>query len=93
VRVGFYRITCPPRGDEAAQQLTPKDKFFNDVDARAHGQYITWELEQRRSFVAMRDDEITPFNKALRAQGTGFFALCATVQGHCGCLEGEVTEN
>ena len=106
VRVGFYRITCPPgvtkppnssgrlpEGCLGLVTATPKDKFFNDVDARAHGPYITWELEQRRSFVAMRDDEITPFNKALRAQGTGDFALCATVQGHRGCLDGTVTEN
>ncbi len=63
------------------------------MDARAHGPYITWELIQRRGFVAMRDDESTPFNKSLRAQGTGPFMLCATVQGHKGCLEGFVTEN
>ena len=106
VRVGFYRITCPPgvtkppnssgrlpEGCLGLVTATPKDKFFNDVDARAHGPYITWELIQRRGFVAMRDDENTPFNTALRAMGTGDFALCATVQGHTGCLEGEVTEN
>ena len=106
LRVGFYRIQCPPgvtkppnssgrlpEGCLGNVTATPKDKFFNDVDARIHGPYITWELEQRRGFVAMRDDENTPFNKALRAQGTGDFALCATVQGHRGCLEGTVTEN
>jgi len=106
LRVGFYRIQCPagvtkppnssgrlPEGCLGLVTATPKDKFFNDVDARFHGPYITWELEQRRGFVAMRDDENTPFNKALRAQGTGSFSLCATVQGHRGCLEGTVTEN
>ena len=106
LRVGFYGIQCPPgvtkppnssgrlpEGCLGHVTATPKDKFFNDVDARAHGPYITWELIQRRGFVAMRDDETTPFNKSLRAQGTGPFMLCATVQGHQGCLEGEVTEN
>jgi hypothetical protein len=106
VRVGFYGIQCPagvakppnssgrlPVGCFGHVTATPKDRFFGDVDARIHGPYITWELEQRRGFVAMRDDENTPFNKVLRAQGTGDFALCATVQGHRGCLEGTVTEN
>jgi hypothetical protein len=105
VRVGFYGIQCPagvakppnssgrlPVGCLGHVTATPKDKFFNDVDARIHGPYITWELEQRRGFVAMRDDEVSAFNKALRAQGTGEFRLCATVQGHRGCLEGVVTE-
>ena len=106
LRVGFYGIQCPPgvtkppnssgrlpEGCLGHVTATPKDKFFNDVDGRAHGPYITWELIQRRGFVAMRDDESTPFNKSLRAQGTGYFTLCATVQGHRGCLEGEVTAN
>jgi len=106
LRVGFYGIQCPPgvtKPPNSSARLpvgclghvtaTPKDKFFNDVDGRIHGPYITWELEQRRGFVAMRDDENTPFNKALRATGAGNFALCATVQGHRGCLEGTVTEN
>jgi hypothetical protein len=106
VRVGFYGIQCPagvakppnssgrlPVGCLGHVTATPKDKFFGDVDARVHGPYVTWELEQRRGFVAMRDDEVSPFNKALRAQGTGSFTLCATIQGHRGCLEGEVTEN
>jgi len=106
VRVGFYGIQCPPgvtkppnssgrlpEGCLGLVTATPKDKFFGDVDARLHGPYITWELIQRRGFVAMRDDESTPFNKALRAQGTGNFSLCATVQGHRGCLDGFVTQN
>ncbi len=104
VRVGFYGIQCPagvtkppnssgrlPEGCLGHVTATPKDKFFGDVDARIHGPYIHWELIQRRGFVAMRDDPNTPFNKALRAQGTGSFELCATVQGHRGCLAGEVT--
>ena len=105
LRVGFYGIQCPPgvtkppnssgrlpEGCLGHVTASPKDKFSNDVDARAHGPYITWDLIQRRGFVAMRDDESTPFNKSLRAQGNGYFMLCATVQGHRGCLEGEVTE-
>lgn len=72
---------------------TPKDQFFGDVDARIHGPYITWELTQRREFVTMRGDENTEFNQALRAVRAGDFELCATVQGHRGCLAGTVTEN
>ena len=106
VRVGFYGIQCPagvrkppnssgrlPIGCLGHVTATPKDKFFNDVDARVHGPYVTWELRQRRGYVAMRDDESTPWNKSLRAQGTGTFELCATVQGLTGCLAGEVTED
>jgi hypothetical protein len=104
VRVGFYGIQCPagvkkppnsqgrlPNGCLGLVTATPKDKFFNDVDGRLHGPYITWTLEQRKGFVSMRDDPNTPFNKALRAGGPGGFTLCATVQGKTGCLEGEVT--
>jgi len=106
LRVGFYRIQCPagvtkppnssgrlPMGCRGHVTATPKDKFFNDVDVRIHGPYITWDLEQRRGFVDMWDHETTPFNKGLGAVRPGHFALCATVQGHTGCLEGEVTEN
>ena len=104
IRVGFYGIECPagvrkppnssgrfPEGCLGHVTATPKDKFFDDVDARAHGPYITWNLIQRKGFVAMRDDEVSAFNKHLRAQGTGPFQLCATIQGKTGCLEGEVT--
>ena len=106
VRVGFYGIDCPagvtkppnssgrfPVGCLGHVTATPKDRFFNDVDPRAHGPYITWELEQRRAFVGMRDDEVTPFNKNLRAAEPGSFALCATIQGKRGCLAGDVTAN
>ena len=105
IRVGFYRIECPagvtkppnssgrlPVGCLGLVTATPKDKHFGDVDARIHGPYVNWELVQRRGFVAMRDDERTPFNKALRAHGPGSFSLCATVQGVTGCLEGTVPE-
>jgi hypothetical protein len=105
VRVGFYGIECPPgirKPPNSSGRLplgclghvtaTPKDRNFGDVDARVHGPYVTWELTQR-GYVAMRDDENTPFNKNLRALGTGTFSLCATVQGHKGCLDGLVTEN
>jgi hypothetical protein len=105
LRVAFYGIQCPagvqkppnssgrlPVGCLGHVTATPKDRFFADVDARVHGPYITWELRQRRGFVSVRDDENTAFNKAVRAHSPGFFALCATVQGHTGCLEGEVTE-
>jgi hypothetical protein len=106
LRVGFYGIQCPagvrkpanssgrlPVGCLGHVTATPKDKHFGDVDARIHGPYVTWELEQRREFVTMRGDEDTPFNKALRAVRIGDFSLCATVQGHRTCLAGTVTEN
>lgn len=106
VRVGFYGIQCPrgvtkppnssgrlPVGCLGHVTATPKDEFFHDVNARLHGPYITWDLQQRRPHVSMRDDENTPFNKALRANSPGFFTLCATVQGHRGCLEGNVPED
>ena len=107
IRVGFYGIQCPagvPKPPNSSGRLpvgclghvtaTPKDKFFNDVDARAHGPYISWNLQQRRAaIVSMRDDPNTPFNKALRANDSGSFVLCATVQGKTGCLEGFVSDN
>jgi hypothetical protein len=41
----------------------------------------------------MRDDDVTPFNKNLRAAEPGSFELCATIQGKRGCLAGDVTAN
>jgi hypothetical protein len=106
MRVGFYGINCPAgvtRPNNSANRLpvgclglvtaTPKNKFNDDVDRRAHGPYITWTLRQNRTIVAMRDDSEVPFNKALRAMDPGKFDLCATVQGKTGCLEGTVTAN
>jgi hypothetical protein len=106
IRVGFYGIDCPagvrkppnsanrlPVGCLGHVTASPKDRFFNDVDVRAHGPYITWDLEQRRAFVGMRDDDVSLFNKNLRGAEPGSFALCATIQGKRGCLAGDVTAN
>lgn len=105
VRVGFYGIDCPagvrkPRNSEGRLPVgclghvtaTPKDRFFDDVDPRIHGPYITWDLEQRREFVTVRDIPDIDFNKAVRGVRPGPFRLCATVQTHRGCLEAEVIE-
>ena len=103
IRVGFYGIECPPgvrKPPNSSGRLplgclghvtaSPKDRFLNDVDARVHGPYVTWELTQRGRAVTMRDDETTPFNKHLRGSSPGDFSLCATVQGVRGCLDGTV---
>ena len=106
LRVGFYGIQCPagvPKPPNSSNRLavgclghvtaTPKDKFGHDVDARVHGPYISWTLQQRREIVSMREDTNVAFNKALRANDSGSFVLCATVQGKTGCLEGFVSAN
>jgi hypothetical protein len=106
VRVAFFGIDCPegvrkppnssgrlPLGCSGQVTATPKDRDFNDVDPRVHGPYVTWELEQSGFLVDVTDSDTSPFNKSLRARNPGPFALCATVQGHKGCLDGLVTEN
>lgn len=104
VRVGFYSITCedgrtPPRNGarELPEECTgwvtasPKDRNDDDVDARIHGPHITWELRQDDEHVTVEDFPGVAFNKWLRGRVVGPFALCATVQGKTGCLEGTVT--
>jgi hypothetical protein len=104
VRVAFYGIDCRPgvrKPPNSAGRLplgcsgevtaTPKDKDFVDVDARVHGPYITWELEQTGFIVDVADSETSAFNKSLSPQHPGLFTLCATIQGVRGCLGGEVT--
>jgi hypothetical protein len=106
VRVAFFGIDCragvtkPPNssgrlplGCEGQVTATPKDKDLADVDARVHGPYVTWELEQTGFIVDVTDSPTSPFNKIVRPRNPGIFALCATVQGVRGCLGGEVTVN
>lgn len=106
VRVAFFGIDCPagvrkppntsgrmPLGCLGQVTATPKDRDFADVDPRVHGPFITWELHQTGFLVDVTDSEASPFNKSLRARNPGPFALCATVQGVHGCLDGEVTVN
>jgi hypothetical protein len=103
VRVGFYSIQCedgrtPPRNGEKKLPVectgwvtaTPKDEMDADVDARVHGPYITWELQQDGPWVKVEDFPGVDFNKFLRGLDPGRFSLCATVQGRRGCLDGEV---
>jgi hypothetical protein len=104
LRVGFYGITCadgrtPPRNGEGRLPLgctgfvtaTPKDARGADVDARVHGPYVTWEVEQRYEFVRVEDYPDVPFNKILKPDSRGEFRLCATVQTHTDCLSARVT--
>jgi hypothetical protein len=104
LRVGFYGITCadgrtPPRNGDGRLPLgctgfvtaTPKDAHGADVDARVHGPYITWELEQRYEFVRVESYPDVAFNKILKPDSRGEFRLCATVQTHTACLSARVT--
>jgi hypothetical protein len=103
VRVGFYSIACEDGRDAPGNvwgrlpvectglvTATPKDADGKDVDRRVHGPYVTWELEQSGEWVFMEDYEGVAFNKQLRGIDPGTFRLCATVQGHKGCLDGTV---
>jgi hypothetical protein len=104
VRVAFYGIQCedgrtPPRNGEAKLPVectgfvtaTPKDKDGKDVDRRVHGPDIAWELKQIDDYVFVEDFANVAFNKQLRGIDPGRFELCATVQTHRSCLNGEVT--
>jgi hypothetical protein len=106
LRLGFYGITCadgrtPPRNGEGRLPMgctgfvtaTPKDARGADVDARVHGPYITWELEQRYEFVRVEDYPDVRFNKILKPASRGEFRLCATVQTHTDCIAVRVTAN
>lgn len=104
VRVAFYSIECedgrtPPRNGEdlipvdctGIVTATPKDKDDADVDKRIHGPEIVWELEHDGiEAVSVDDFPNVTFNKFVRGRDPGGFRLCATVQGHRGCLNGTV---
>jgi hypothetical protein len=104
VRVAFYAIQCedgrtPPRNGEGVLPsgcsgyvtATPKKADDTDVHKQIHGPDILWELEQTGNQVDVEDYPAVAFNKVLRGRDAGTFRLCATVQSHRGCLEGEVT--
>jgi len=104
VRVAFYAIQCedgrtPPRNGEGLLPsdctgyvtATPKKADDTDVPKYIHGPEIVWELEQTGGQVDVEDFPNVTFNKVLRGRDTGTFRLCATVQTHRGCLDGEVT--
>jgi hypothetical protein len=103
VRVAFYGLRCPdpnrvpPRNGEGKIPVncfgdvtaSPKTKDGHDVDSRIHGEAIQWVLRQEDRYVRVDDTNIT-FNKTLFGLVPGHFALCATVRGLEGCLNGEV---
>lgn len=104
VRVAFYSIQCddgrtPPRNAEGVLPsdctgyvtATPKKSDDTDVHKQIHGPDVVWELEQTGNQVGIEDFPAVAFNKVLRGRDPGTFRLCATVQTHRGCLEGEVT--
>jgi hypothetical protein len=103
VRVAFYSIQCedgrtPPRNGEGVLPsdctgfvtATPKKADDTDVHRSVHGPDILWELEQTGHQVAVEDFPNVTFNKLVHGRDTGTFRLCATVQTHRGCLDGEV---
>ena len=104
VRVAFYAIQCedgrtPPRNGEGILPTdcsgyvtaTPKKADDTDVHKSVHGPAIVWELEQTGNQVGIEEFPAVAFNRVLRGRDPGTFRLCATVQTHRGCLEGEVT--
>jgi hypothetical protein len=104
VRVAFYAIQCedgrtPPRNGEGILPsdcsgyvtATPKKADDTDVHKSVHGPDIVWQLEQTGNQVGIEEFPAVAFNRVLRGRDPGTFRLCATVQTHRGCLEGEVT--
>ncbi len=104
VRVAFYSIQCedgrtPPRNGEGILPsdcsgyvtATPKKADDTDVHKQTHGPDIVWELEQTGNQVTIEEFPAVAFNRVLRGRDAGTFRLCATVQTHRGCLDGEVT--
>jgi hypothetical protein len=104
VRVAFFGFRCldeskvPPRNGEGkipvncfgSVTASPKNKDGHDIDSRIHGDQIGWELLQEDRYVRMDDQDNSDFNKVLFGLAPGHFALCATVRGVRGCLNGEV---
>jgi hypothetical protein len=99
VRVGFYGIRCegdrePPRNGQGLLPVdctgyvtaTPKKADDSDVDPRVHGQEIEWQLVPLGGRVVLANYSDIPFNKVVKGYSPGDVRLCATVQGHQGCL-------
>ena len=106
VRVGFYGIQCPAGRDEAAQQLrAAAGGLPRPRDRHAQGQVLQRRGRPRPRPVHHLGAAAAPrvrgharrrehaLQQVAAGPGNGYFALCATVQGQRGCLEGEVTEN
>jgi hypothetical protein len=71
---------------------TPKDANGVNTPAAIHGNDITWNLRSGADSVAVYpvlDGNI--FNYIVQAKAVGPFSLCATIGGHEGCLNGQVT--
>jgi hypothetical protein len=99
VRVGFYGIRCegdrePPRNGQGLLPVnctgyvtaTPKKADDTDVDPRVHGSEIDWQLVPLGGRVIVASYSDIPFNKVVKGYSPGDVRLCATVQGHQGCL-------
>lgn len=104
VRVGLWAFDCnpgvvPPHPTarklplrcDGSVTATPKDRDDADVPLSIHGPDVKWELRRGDEVVEVFPDERfpNPFNLVLRPRGPiDAFQLCATVQGHEGCLNG-----
>ncbi len=99
VRVGFYGIRCegdrePPRNGQGLLPVnctgyvtaTPKKADDSDVDPRVHGPEIEWQLVPLGGRVILANYSEIPFNKVVKGYSPGDVRLCATVQGHQGCM-------
>ncbi len=105
VRVGLWAFDCnpgvvPPHptarklpvGCDGSVTASPKDRDDADVPLSIHGPDVTWELRRGDEVIEVLPDERfpNPFNLVLRPRGPiDAFQLCATVQGHEGCLNGD----
>lgn len=104
IRVAFFGINCGkhnpvpnngwkilPKGCRGYVTATPKRKDNTDVPAAEHGPNITWFVQYGDEFIQVDEPTFeSDFNKDLVGLHVGDFALCATVKGVTGCLNGQV---
>lgn len=106
IKISFFGYSCdpgitpPPFADHKLPigclgyiTATPKDKDGKDVDARIHGDNITWLLEDGKGVVDTHHVDGQPFNWTLQPLRLGGFSFCATLQGVHSCFVGEVIPN
>ena len=106
IKISFFGYSCdpgivpPPFADRKLPigclgyiTATPKDKDGKDVDARIHGDNITWLLEDGKGVVDTHHVDGQPFNWTLQPLRLGGFSFCATLQGVHSCFNAEVIDN
>jgi hypothetical protein len=102
IRIAFYQMRCPngkpvptpiwrdvPVGCVGTVTMSPKDKDNKDVDPLLYRSTLHWRYEDLDR-IKVEDFVGEPFNKNIWGVEEGNFAVCASIAGIEGCMNGKV---